>query len=1127
MRGFGKILLCIAMILGLGGLTAISADASTSRSLSVKFSTKTPLTKSVVTVSGAITKTPHIGTTVTIQRKSGTTWKAAKSTKTTTSAGAYSTQLTVASGRGSYSYRAYVAKSGSLNAAISSTVKISVRSLQKVTLTANHSTIGTGSSVTLSGSVSPFKSKAKVSVQTLTPPNTWHTVSTRTLSSKGKFTYAPKPTTTTTYRVTSATQSTSYLAAGTSPSKTVTVIPTPIITTTTLPGGEQPGTPYSTQLATSLGRPGTWTRTSGALPAGLTLHTSGLIDGTPTGTNGASNFTVMFKDAQFTTLTASRSLSITIAAYTAPSISAGALPGGRVGVAYTGSATTTVSKPGLWTSGALPAGLSLNANTGAITGTPTAAGTSTPSFTFTEGPPHNGTDTKNLSITILAALPVITTTTLPSGTVGNAYTTTLLNQGNKTGTWAITAGSLPTGVTLNASTGVIGGTPGPGTANAYPITVTFTETSTSQTSLPKSLSLTIAAATEPVISTTSLPSGTVGTPYSATLATSGNKVGTWVRTGDSLPAGLSLAAGTGAITGTPTTPVTASMTFSFTQTSTGLTASTALSITIAPVPASITTTSLPNGALDTTYSQQLTSTGGTGTWLKTSGSLPSGLLLSSGGLISGKPGPTSTGATSFTVKFTTASGNVSQQLAITVDPFIASTGYPAGTVGVPYSFQLQTNGTGTGTWSSSIFGLPFDGLTLDANGLIHGTPTQAASGFSGFWPLTFTPDAAGYSSEELDADLTIEGNLGAGPAHTTISAGGQSACRIESTVASGAGTLWCWGANGNGQVDPAVAGSSSHFTTPHQVGTDATWTMVASSSFQNTCAVNAGHDLYCFGYNFSGQIGTGVQPDSLAQGKVAGTDWRYVSTGRDHTCAIKTDNSLFCWGQTSAIGVTTTHHDTPTQVNGAGWSMVSAGSGHTCGIEVDSTLWCWGSNGSGAIGDGTTTDAATPTQIGSAHWLTVSAGNGFVCAVKVDLTLWCWGANGTGQVGIGSTGSLVTTPTQVGSGNHWSSVSAGGSNATGFACAIKDDDTAWCWGNNGDGQLGIGNNVDKHSPTQVDGTTSWSSISAGGSTTCAVKNDESQRCWGSNGTLGVGQLGELGNGTSTGGGSTFPVTVTP
>ena len=185
-----------------------------------------------------------------------------------------------------------------------------------------------------------------------------------------------------------------------------------------------------------------------------------------------------------------------------------------------------------------------------------------------------------------------------------------------------------------------------------------------------------------------------------------------------------------------------------------------------------------------------------------------------------------------------------------------------------------------------------------------------------------------------------------------------------------------------------------------------------------------------------------------------------VSAGGSHTCAVKTDHTLWCWGSNDLGQLgngTTTDSAVPVRehTHASDWTAVSAGEEYTCAVKTNHTLWCWGSNPSGELGNGTTTDSDIPVREHShaGDWAAVSAGWDHTCAVKTGHTLWCWGDNGTGQLGDGGPTTGSDVPVQ--EHNHasdWTAVSAGGDHA----CAVKTDHSLWCWGNNYSGQLGIG-----------------------------------------------------------------------
>ena len=314
---------------------------------------------------------------------------------------------------------------------------------------------------------------------------------------------------------------------------------TPTITTTTLPDGLT-GAYYTENLTATGLTPITWSFEGGMLPPGLTLAANGVISGTPTA-EGTFNFMVKATNGIGNAVAG---LSIKVnASTTPPQIVTNNLPAGVTGTAYSAPLEATGTAPITWSlaSGNLPNGLTLS-SAGVISGTPTAAGT----FNFTVQATNSaGSDTKALAITITAP-PVITTTTLPDGLIGAAYTANLAATGDTPITWSLENGSLPNGLTLS-SAGAISGTP---TAEGI---FNFTVKATNNAgSAIKPLAITVTtSAVAPTITTNTLPNGATTVAYSAELEATGTAPIMWSLASGNLPTGLTLYSG-GTISGTPT-----------------------------------------------------------------------------------------------------------------------------------------------------------------------------------------------------------------------------------------------------------------------------------------------------------------------------------------------------------------------------------------------------------------------------------------------------------------------------------------------------------------------------------------------------------------------------------------------
>ena len=355
------------------------------------------------------------------------------------------------------------------------------------------------------------------------------------------------------------------------------------------------------------------------------------------------------------------------------SVATASLPPTTATAAYSQTlAASGGTPPYTWaiTSGALPAGLTLASGTGIISGTSTTAASS--SFTVQATDSVAATATQALSILVNAVPAVSTSSPMPGGTTGVAYSQTLANSGGTAPfTWAITAGALPAGLTLTGASGAIGGTPQTGgLAN-------FTARIADSAGVAGSKAFTLTIASNLAVTTaTPMTSGTVSGAYSQTLTGSGGfGADNWAVTSGTLPAGLTLAGSTGIISGTATAAATSNFTAQATDAGAN-TASKALAITInASSPVITTASPMARGAVNMAYSQTLTSTGGTApfTWSITGGALPAGLTLAgSTGIISGTP--TVAAASNFTALVTDSlSLSGSKDLSITTNPPGAST----------------------------------------------------------------------------------------------------------------------------------------------------------------------------------------------------------------------------------------------------------------------------------------------------------------------------------------------------------------------------------------------------------------------------------------------------------------------
>jgi alpha-tubulin suppressor-like RCC1 family protein len=190
---------------------------------------------------------------------------------------------------------------------------------------------------------------------------------------------------------------------------------------------------------------------------------------------------------------------------------------------------------------------------------------------------------------------------------------------------------------------------------------------------------------------------------------------------------------------------------------------------------------------------------------------------------------------------------------------------------------------------------------------------------------------------------------------------------------------------------------------------------------------------------------------------------------------------------------------------------------HSCALTTDGTAYCWGQNIAGQLGDGSTTDRATPAPVSSdIKFVSIAAGREHTCAVATTGAIYCWGGNTFGQIGAGSAApGSTTTPKAVDSESNFLTVVAG----LVHTCARARDGRAYCWGRNSYGQLGDGSNTDRARPVPARGGMSFTSLDAKGSHTCGLVSSGEAYCWGFN------IDGQLGSGNSDN--AVSPVKVSP
>ena len=280
----------------------------------------------------------------------------------------------------------------------------------------------------------------------------------------------------------------------------------------------------------------------------------------------------------------------------------------------------------------------------------------------------------------------------------------------------------------------------------------------------------------------------------------------------------------------------------------------------------------------------------------------------------------------------------------------------------------------------------------------------------------------------------------------------------------------------------------------------------------HVCAVRTDNTLQCFGLNSSGQLGFGTNDPIFLRPVQAGSAANYasVSAGNAFTCAITLDGAGVCFGANTngQLGDGTTATKTsPAFISESGsFLQLDAGSSHACGILTGGALKCWGKNDRGQLGINSQVDQTTPQAVQTGQtWKSVSAGADFSCGVRTNGTLFCWGLGTSRQLGTGEAVSSLVPLQESTQATDWQSVQTGVT----FACGLKTDGTRHCWGANSLGQGGSGTLTTLTTPTLVGSETDWQTLALGESTGCGVRSGGGLRCWG-DGSLGqTGGTAEL------------------
>ena len=335
---------------------------------------------------------------------------------------------------------------------------------------------------------------------------------------------------------------------------------------------------------------------------------------------------------------------------------------------------------------------------------------------------------------------------------------------------------------------------------------------------------------------------------------------------------------------------------------------------------------------------------------------------------------------------------------------------------------------------------------------------------------------------------------------TQVAAGWNHTCALET-----GGRVMCWGANSAGQLG---LGNFTSFNIPQPVpGLNGVTQLVSGAA--HTCAIVSTGEVSCWGLNFNGQLGVGTNINASTPQSIAGfNNVTQLSAGGFHSCARDTAGTVKCWGggESGQLGVgISLDFWTPQLIPSLSEVMeIAAGAYHTCARDVAGTVRCWGEGNGGQLGDGIFAYANTPKPVMSIKDVVkITAGWEHSCGLTSAGSLFCWGGNTVGQIGVGNSNEFFATPQAVLGLGSLRQVVAGGLHT----CVVETLGALKCWGNDSSGQLGLSTNVVSGTPQIVPTKgVAIRRVAAGDSHTCIIEAGGAVKCWGAGnrGQLGIG-----------------------
>lgn len=318
---------------------------------------------------------------------------------------------------------------------------------------------------------------------------------------------------------------------------------------------------------------------------------------------------------------------------------------------------------------------------------------------------------------------------------------------------------------------------------------------------------------------------------------------------------------------------------------------------------------------------------------------------------------------------------------------------------------------------------------------------------------------------------------------------------------------WCWGKNDVGQLGN---GSTTEADLPTKISNDPLFASLGGNADgDDNCGVTTAGAAYCWGWSVDGELGNGTEGVGVQSATPAAVSGGYqftmVSVGESGGCGIRVDGPTMCWGLGDLLGNGTPSSESsavPVPASGPTFATVTVGDSHACGLVASGAAYCWGTNFDGEVGDGSETDRLTPVAVsGGLVFQSVSAGEVSTCGVTTSGDGYCWG----GDNSLGANGpSNSDTPVAVAGDHKFTTIVAGST-----ACGLTTTGDVFCWGANDRGQAGSGAIASDplQVPVQVTGGLKFTAITGNSTSFCGLTTTGVEYCWGYNGSgqLGIGE----------------------